>query len=712
MKRKILFAISIAILMLSIFPMLTVKAAPTEIFSYGFEDWIDFPIGWTVYNVNGENTWERLDSGCRSGDFCVYCSYDGNDYDDNPNDDWLTTEGTVVAAGGDFSVWIYPESNAQYEPDEYEIYMSTTGNTPADFLAGTKLAGVYWPDIPADVYTQYTFSMAAYVGQTVYFAIRYIGNYGYYLYVDDVTFPDGTTEGFEVHQGRWPGWSQEVVSGTSDENIWESVQTGSSPTCSPHGGSWMAYYNSYDADSGDSNRLTYDTSFDFAGEGYNSFTLNFWMYHDTGYSDYIDRVSVCVSTDHAAWSDVETFNRYDGTTGWKQHSVDLSAYGSDSTVYIGFLAISEYGNNMFIDDVEILGEDVNTEVTYTGDTSGQYSDPITLSATLIDLDTDSGIPGETINFTIGSQWVTATTDADGIASTTLVLNQSSGSYTVTAYFAGDAEYSACGDSDPFTINKETVTILYTGDTDVWTAGSVTTAPVRLSASLTQANDGYPGDLDLATVKFVLTNAGTGPSYTVSDVPVNSLGVVLTTKTVAAGSYLVTVTIDPTNLYWIQTEAGMDTLTVTSGSGSKMVTGGGWIPDAESINGKGSFGFTVQYQKRGTPKGHFIYLYRDSDGYNYLVKSNSWTDGGLSFTGTKNAFFTGRCTIQQIDRATGEVVSSLGNYRFTVDLSDGDLNSPRTEDTFALSIWNPTSGATWRQTATTTLGGGNIAIHSK
>jgi hypothetical protein len=39
--------------------------------------------------------------------------------------------------------------------------------------------------------------MSAYVGQTVYFGIRYTGMDAWYIWVDDVTLPDGSYEGFE-----------------------------------------------------------------------------------------------------------------------------------------------------------------------------------------------------------------------------------------------------------------------------------------------------------------------------------------------------------------------------------------------------------------------------------------------------------------------------------------------------------------------------------
>ena len=53
----------------------------------------------------------------------------------------------------------------------------------------------------------------------------------------------------------------------------------------------------------------------------------------------------------------------------------------------------------------------------------------------------------------------------------------------------------------------------------------------------------------------------------------------------------------------------------------------------------------------------------------------------------------------IERATG-IETTLGNYRFRVDIYDGDLNKPRTADTFALKIWNPTTSTLARAAAVT------------
>jgi hypothetical protein len=76
------------------------------------------------------------------------------------------------------------------------------------------------------------------------------------------------------------------------------------------------------------------------------------MYHDTGYSTDADRVQVQAGTG-ATWTNVGTaINRYDGSTGWKQHTIDLTAY-KGQTIQLGFLGISVFGDNVFLDDAVV-----------------------------------------------------------------------------------------------------------------------------------------------------------------------------------------------------------------------------------------------------------------------------------------------------------------------------------------------------------------------
>ncbi len=149
------------------------------------------------------------------------------------------------------------------------------------------------------------------------------------------------------------GWAQRDTSGTA--GYWRRVTSGTYPTCSRHGGSYMAKFNSYSASSGSATRY-YRTSGFAISSSYTTVTLTFWMYHDTGYSSYADKIQPQVSTNGSTWVNVgSAINRYDGSTGWKQHTVNISTY-KGQTVYLGFLATSAYGNNMYIDDVVVTAQ--------------------------------------------------------------------------------------------------------------------------------------------------------------------------------------------------------------------------------------------------------------------------------------------------------------------------------------------------------------------
>ena len=162
------------------------------------------------------------------------------------------------------------------------------------------------------------------------------------------TCGSGTTLFSNGFESSGSGWSTAQVSGTG--GAWTFLTSGTLPTASPHGGSYLAKFNSYDAASGSQTRVYRTTGFAIPSTA-TSVTLTFWMYHDTGYSTSADRVQVQVST--GTWANAgAAVNRYDGSTGWKQHTIDLTAY-KGTTIQLGFLGISAFGNNVFLDDVTV-----------------------------------------------------------------------------------------------------------------------------------------------------------------------------------------------------------------------------------------------------------------------------------------------------------------------------------------------------------------------
>ena len=221
--------------------------------------------------------------------------------------------------------------------------------------------------------------------------------------------------------------------------------------------------------------------------------------------------------------------------------------------------------------------------------------------------------------------------------------------------------------------------------------------------------------------FKSNNMSNTPDITIGGVPVDANGDALTfLPGLTADTYVVKVKIDANNGYWTANPVGLGTINVAIGTNDQQTTGGGWVPDSESANGKANFGFTVRNDK-GTPKGNSIFVFRGTDGFNYVVKNTSWQGGFLNFStepGTSilnRSSFKGKCVVQKIDRATGLVVSSFGNFTFTVDARDGDLLLPRQGDAYAITILD-NNGVIWRRVGTNTallpLGGGNVMVKGK
>ena len=162
-------------------------------------------------------------------------------------------------------------------------------------------------------------------------------------------------ESFEtaVPPGFPSGWSVADVSGTYGD--WLTATASNHPSgWAPHGGSNLAYFNSYYASATSSTRLYRTAGLNLTGAA--TVYCHFWLLHDTGYPSDTDRVQVQVSTDGGAtWQNVGTaVNRYDTSSGWKLHSIQLTGYsGSTSDVRLGLLGISSYGNDVHLDDLSV-----------------------------------------------------------------------------------------------------------------------------------------------------------------------------------------------------------------------------------------------------------------------------------------------------------------------------------------------------------------------
>jgi hypothetical protein len=354
----------------------------------------------------------------------------------------------------------------------------------------------------------------------------------------------------------------------------------------------------------------------------------------------------------------------------------------------------------------------------------QYSDPIT-TVTVSVSDVDDPTSSLTLSV-LSSLPAGITVTPTGVGSLTISGNPLvvAGVYNINLQVS-DPHGATTNATVTINVNKETAETAYTGDMGVITAGpTITTATVRLAAHLTQDPDGAPGDITLARVTFEIfksTNLTDTPDTTVTNVPVDSNGdAFVLLPGVAPDTYVVKVKIDATNGFWTADPVGLGTINVAVGTDDQRVAGGGWVPDADSANGKDSFGFTVRIDKKNL-KGNSIFIIRGTDGFNYIVKSTSWGSGLLNFSNEPGtsianyASFAGKCTVQKIDRATGALVASFGNFSFSVDVRDGDLLTPPQADAYAITILD-SNGLIWRRVGTNTslipIGGGNVNVKAR
>lgn len=144
-------------------------------------------------------------------------------------------------------------------------------------------------------------------------------------------------------------WKNERVNGDAGLAF---VTSGTNPTCSPAGGSYMVKWESYTNNSGSSARLV---SLPLNTMGTNVVNVHFMWHHSLQSPSAVnDGVQVQYSYDGVTWQNSiqEFIGRYDGThNGWTAYDVAIPEAGNRSIVFIGFLFNSGRGGNCYLDEV-------------------------------------------------------------------------------------------------------------------------------------------------------------------------------------------------------------------------------------------------------------------------------------------------------------------------------------------------------------------------
>ncbi|MBE0433698.1 choice-of-anchor J domain-containing protein, partial [candidate division WOR-3 bacterium] len=156
-------------------------------------------------------------------------------------------------------------------------------------------------------------------------------------------------------------WTRTILVGTYN---WARYTSGTSPTCTPLEGAGMAGYPSYSASSGQQARLR--THKFNIGPSAKKVMLRFYMYGDPDYATEPDSIIVEYSDNDTTYAPVGAFHRYNAVAGWYVHDVEIGDFPSGKELYVGFRAISGYGNNMFIDSVRVFVTEPTAVATDAG----------------------------------------------------------------------------------------------------------------------------------------------------------------------------------------------------------------------------------------------------------------------------------------------------------------------------------------------------------
>ena len=382
-----------------------------------------------------------------------------------------------------------------------------------------------------------------------------------------------------------------------------------------------------------------------------------------------------------------------------------------------------------------------TELVYSGDVRVSYSDQVTLKATLKDVTSNTPIAGKTITFTIDSQSATAVTDELGIATTTMVITQIAHRCSVVTSYAEDCPFAAGTDTDEFYINVEKACADYSGVL-VASTGSVnsTIANVLLAFTITQENDGFPGDIRNATVQFYEYGSTTGPISPLIPVglvdPVDkSFGTAVYEWKYDLGtlpSNTVTVFAVVTGGYFRNNPAcfGLTPITIYK-PGTEFIAGGGYLmlekPSGSiqaDIPSKNNFGFNVKYNKKGTNlQGNINTIVRKTilntgtgeyELHDYQIKGNvlSSLTVGATVAGVTPAVFTGKANLQDVTDPLNPV-SIDGNFVLKVTMTD--KGEPGSSDMISITVFDKTGGiwftSRWenKKPVEQVLAGGNLVV---
>jgi hypothetical protein len=319
-----------------------------------------------------------------------------------------------------------------------------------------------------------------------------------------------------------------------------------------------------------------------------------------------------------------------------------------------------------------------TALSYTGATSGTYSDPVAAQAILTDVESGLPVPGEQVHLALGVQGVDVSTSAvspTGVAAASIALTQPAGTVSTGATFAGDATYSGSAAAAGFTIAKETAVVTtLVGNPRFVTTTHAAAAAVTLRATVREVTDGHPGDpTRIPSVAFVLTPVGGGARRACTALPTSSVnrmvlngatGTLSVSCTFAPGAplsaYDVSVAVGANGYY----RGSTDDVLLVSNPATPGARGAGTLSGAGMPAGtSASFAFTA-HRVGAALRGQVMYVVSTVNPATGAVTQHVLTSTSITALTTTTARAPFKATIAAVGRLDG-----VASYRLVLAVQD-------------------------------------------
>lgn len=168
--------------------------AQTILMSEGFESTL--PEAWSNIDQDGDGfSWEILtmdedEISAHTGNGCITSlSFDNDEVEALEPNNYLVTPAITIpnnltAANMPMLTWWVAAQDPEYPADYYEVRISTTGNSAADFTA----SAVYAEILSTDQWAMHTVDLRNYIGQTIYIAFIHTNcSDEFMMKLDDIT---------------------------------------------------------------------------------------------------------------------------------------------------------------------------------------------------------------------------------------------------------------------------------------------------------------------------------------------------------------------------------------------------------------------------------------------------------------------------------------------------------------------------------------------